>query len=274
MSTVVLMWNPAISGFKIEEFRDCIKSMRNHDEDEMSFITDEDVFQDDSLPINWSIWDYKNVHYGDRFFMVRVGEGQTGIVMAGTITSEPYKGKDWSGNGRKVYYSDLFCDCIVDTEVAPHISTEQLMEAMPEFDWTGGHSGRVLSDALAAKLEKLWAEYYYKYFGIFDNKRACRKFPPSRMPDALVDYLEKNRDMTCEICGYNFDKVWGMKSYYKNTFVRYIPRRTDIRCKNGDTVWKHIHCVCPNCSKMTYEDLAKKLGEEFYYPDGTYEGVF
>lgn len=167
MSTVVLMWNPAISGFKIEEFRDCIKSMRNHDEDEMSFITDEDVFQDDSLPINWSIWDYKNVHYGDRFFMVRVGEGQTGIVMAGTITSKPYKGKDWSGNGRKVYYSDLFCDCIVDTEVAPHISTEQLMEAMPEFDWTGGHSGRVLSDALAAKLEKLWAEYYYKYFGIF-----------------------------------------------------------------------------------------------------------
>ena len=49
MSTVVLMWNPAISGFKIEEFRDCIKSIRNHDEDEMSFITDEDVFQDDNI---------------------------------------------------------------------------------------------------------------------------------------------------------------------------------------------------------------------------------
>lgn len=274
MKTVILMWNPAISSFKMDEFRKCIKIMDHHDEDEILYYSDDEDIPGERIDLNWSIWDYKNVNYGDRFFMIRVGEGKTGIVMSGTITSKPYKDEDWCGKNREVYYSDLFCDCMVDTEVAPHISTEQLIEAIPGFDWTGGHSGRVLNEAMAAKLEELWAEYYYKYFGIFDNKRASRKFPPSRMPDALVDYLENSKDMPCEICGYNFEKVWGKKSCYKNTFVRYIPRRTDIRCKNGDTVWKHIHCVCPNCSKMTYEDLAKKLGEKFYYPDGTYEGVF
>lgn len=248
--------------------------MDHHDEDKMSFICDDEDIPGESIDLNWSIWDYKNVNDGDRFYMLRVGEGKTGIVMSGIIDSMPYKDEDWSGKGREVYYADLWCDCMVDTEVAPYVSTEDLMQAMPGFDWAGGHSGRVLDDAMAVKLEKLWAEYVYKYFGIFDGKRANRSFSPSHMPDALVDYLEKNTDMTCEICGYNFDKVWGKKSDYKNTFVRFIPRRTDIRCKNGDTVWQHIHCVCPNCSKMTYDDLAKKLGEEFFYPDSMYEGIF
>lgn len=273
MSTVVLMWNPAISSFKIEEFRDCIKSMRNHDEDEISFITDDDVFQDDSLSMNWSIWDYKNVHYGDRFFMVRVGEGQTGIVMAGTITSEPYKGKDWSGKGRKVYYSDLHCECMIDPDAAPHISTQELEEVMPEFDWTGGHSGRILNEAMAIKIEVMWAEYLYKYFGVFDGKRCGRTISASFLPDTLLEHVKATSDCTCEICGYNYQKIWGEECTGENTFVRYVPRRTDVRCKNGDTFMKHIHCICPSCSKMSYDKLALKLGEEYYFPDTSWDDL-
>lgn len=274
MNTVILMWNPSISSFKKEEFRHFISIMRNHDEDGMPFYYDEeDNFRDDT-GINWSIWDYENVSYGDRFFMVRVGEGKTGIVMAGSIMSEPYKDEDWSGKGREVYYSDLFCECMIDSDAAPYISTKELEEAMPDFDWSGGHSGRVLDETTAEKLEVMWAEYLYKYFGIFDNKRCGRAITASFIPETLLRHVKATSDCTCEICGYNFQKIWGEDCNFENMFVRYVPRRSDVRAKNGDTFMQHIHCVCPNCGKMSYDKLADKLGEKDYYPDASWDDKF
>ena len=43
----------------------------------------------------------------DEFFMVRVGEGNTGLFAAGRFTSEPFKDEDWSGKGREVYYMQM-----------------------------------------------------------------------------------------------------------------------------------------------------------------------
>ena len=42
--------------------------------------------------------------YGDKFYMIRTGEGKNGVVMRGTIIGTPYPDEDWSGKGRKVYY--------------------------------------------------------------------------------------------------------------------------------------------------------------------------
>ena len=44
---------------------------------------------------NWSVWEYEKAKEGDKFFMVKVGPGTNGIVMAGKFTSEPYKDEDW-----------------------------------------------------------------------------------------------------------------------------------------------------------------------------------
>ncbi len=167
MKTVVLMWNPAISSFHKEDLSKCIQVLDSYNEEDCP---------NEYLNLNWSIWDHEQVKDGDRFFMVKVGEGKTGIVMAGTIQSNPYKDKDWSGKDREVYYADLFCECIVDIETAPYISTQELKEAMPEFDWTGGHSGRAIEDSMAFKLEKMWAEYVYKYYNVLDSQRAGKAF--------------------------------------------------------------------------------------------------
>lgn len=56
---------------------------------------------------NWSVWEYEKAKEGDKFFMVKVGPGTNGIVMAGKFTSEPYKDEDWSGKKRTVYYMDM-----------------------------------------------------------------------------------------------------------------------------------------------------------------------
>ncbi len=142
-NTVILMWNPAISSVKLGEHCESIENF-------------------ESEYYNWSVWEHEKAKCGDRFFLVRVGEGKTGIVMSGIFDSQPYMDTDWSGRGRLTYYMDMLPNVILNPEEAPMITTEQLSEAIPSFVWTGGHSGQILDKEDAAKLEIMWKDFLVK----------------------------------------------------------------------------------------------------------------
>lgn len=138
--TYILMWNPVISSVSMEEHNATIPDM----------LTEY---------YNWSVWEHERAGIGDHFFLVRCGEGKTGIVMSGVFDSIPYQDEDWSGHGRTIFYMDMIPNLILNPETTPMITTEQLQKAIPTFDWTGGHSGRLLSLDEAKTLESLWANY-------------------------------------------------------------------------------------------------------------------
>ena len=155
MKTFILFWNPGISSYTIERLRE--------DLDAEQYVG------------NWSVWEHKKAHKGDRFFMVRCGEGKTGICMSGFFSSEPYQDEDWSGKGRVVYYMDLSADFVIDPDILPILSTEILSQKIPSFDWSGGHSGRLLPAQKAKKLEKLWEEFLEENDWIF-GKMALKTY--------------------------------------------------------------------------------------------------
>ncbi len=159
MNTVILMWNPSFSSYKMTQF-----------EEELEGFLNEDVW------FNWSVYDWQNSHDGDRFFLVRVGQGNTGIVMSGYFSSDPYRDEDWAGKKRIIYYQDMEPDVIIHSDKVPTLSTSELMKNLPGFDWTGGHSGRVLDNELAEKLEKMWESFIEDHEEIFDTKYAKREF--------------------------------------------------------------------------------------------------
>lgn len=138
--TFILMWNPSISSVTLEEHQYGL----------------ENLFTE---YFNWSVWDYEKARCGDRFFLVRVGGGRTGIVMSGVFDSHPYQAEDWSGKGRPTFYMDMLPNVIIDPETAPMLQTAQLAQAIPTFDWSGGHSGRLLSQEEAQTLETLWEDF-------------------------------------------------------------------------------------------------------------------
>ena len=72
MNTIILMWNPSISSVNMHDYE---QSMKN---------CIEEYF-------NWSVWDWEHAQACDRFYLVRVGEGNTGIVMKGVLSSEPFE---------------------------------------------------------------------------------------------------------------------------------------------------------------------------------------
>ena len=147
MNTIILFWNPGISSYTVKRLR-------------------EDLSNNAHVG-NWSVWEHEKAHKGDRFFMVRCGEGKTGICMSGRFRSEPYKGEDWTGKGREVYYMDLMADVVIDPDVCPILSTVELQSLIPDFKWDGGHSGRLLPAEEAEKLEDKWEEFLDEHEEIF-----------------------------------------------------------------------------------------------------------
>ena len=96
-------------------------------------------------------------------------------VADAALNGKPYCGEDWAGRGRKIYYMDMQPDYYVHTDKVPtYVSTEYLLRELPGFDWTGGKAGRVLPEALAEKLEDIWARYTQKLHdeGSIDGERA------------------------------------------------------------------------------------------------------
>lgn len=144
LHTFILMWNPAFSSVTMDYHLYCIENF------------DEEQF-------NWSVYEWEKAHIGDRFYLVRVGEGKTGIVMSGVFTSEPYVAGDWNRqrNSKQIHYMDMQPNFIVNPETMPIITTAQLQEAIPDFEWSRGHSGTLLTDEQARKLEVLFAEYLH-----------------------------------------------------------------------------------------------------------------
>ena len=147
---VILKWNPAISSYSMSSFLQAVECEESESD--------------------WSIYEYDKVKTGDQFFMLKVGCGTCGIVAAGKITSDPVVDEDWSGRGRKVYYSDYSCDFMVNPATLPILESSVLEDNIPGFDWNGGHSGVVLDDEQAAVLNRLFDKYLHDNAAIFADR--------------------------------------------------------------------------------------------------------
>ena len=111
--TFIMRWNTDISNYKLSEFEDAM----------------EDFF-DERFYYDWSIWDYQKAHVGDKFYMIRTGDGKNGVVMRGTIIGQPYPDEDWSGKGRKVYYIRMSLTNMIHPDRSPLLlTTDELTEA-------------------------------------------------------------------------------------------------------------------------------------------------
>ena len=237
MNTFIMMWNPEISNWKMDDF-------------ELSLCHFDDV------EFNWAIFDYKNAKIGDRFFLVCCGGENTGIVMSGTISSKPQKGEDWSGKGREVFYVNMNLGTMIHPEKEKILATEELENAIPDFDWRGGHSGRLLDKMSAGKLEFMWQAYINENESAFDNGFARRDEWNEGDTDKIIDnYLKKKYGETCECCGFNYKKVHGQQC--RGT-IDYINLESSDY-EDAEELEKSYHALCPNCQRIikTLEDLEK-----------------
>ena len=143
-NTFLLRWNPTISSY----------TMARLDNDMQEWA--DGYWSED---FDWSVHEWQKAHIGDRFFMVRVGNGKTGIFAAGRFTSKPTEGEDWAGEERKIYYMQMEFEAVFHPERAEIISTQELERELPNINWHKGHSGELVDNETADKLELLWRDH-------------------------------------------------------------------------------------------------------------------
>lgn len=83
----VLFWNPTNSNYTIEDY---YKDREQYGQ---------------RFRMSWSITCPDDVQEGDKYYMVRLGDGRTGIVWHGTFYGKPFKEKDWKDKRRKLWVS-------------------------------------------------------------------------------------------------------------------------------------------------------------------------
>ena len=137
--TYLLRWNPTISSFKLDDYRDVLSK-----------------YPGGFSGMNWSVYEWEKAHKGDHYYMLRTGDDKAGIVFRGVFTSDPYPGEDWAGNGKQSYYMDMDCYDCVPADVQSPICIEELEKVVPGIDWRRGHSGELLSSEDADRLNELW----------------------------------------------------------------------------------------------------------------------
>lgn len=143
MNTVILKWNPSFSSYSMKHFLNSLSDLNQ------GYMED----------YNWSVWDHERIRAGDRFYWIKLGCGQVGIVGAGTILTNPYEGEDWSGKGRRTFYVDFKPHILLNPDALPLLTTDTLCNHIPDFDWHRGHSGLVLTPEQSVLLNKLWSDY-------------------------------------------------------------------------------------------------------------------
>lgn len=236
MATYILFWNPAISSYNMERF-------------EYDFDNDKDVG-------NWSFNEHKKVKFGDSFYMVKCGKGKTGIVMQGNIYSSCYLGDDWSPKKRTaIYYADINPDIVINPETADELLTpEKLTEVIPDFNWYGGHSGRLLDTKNANILNKLWVEYIDNNPELFVKDAKCYDRDYYILEDRSVRaMLDKRYGPKCACCGYDY------ADYFDKTTLKKDKISVPFRLLANYKLPRSIYRICNNCMEVPKETLTSKL---------------
>lgn len=211
MSIVVLKWNPGFSSYTMARFLNDLEKCALANEDDTG--------------MNWSIWDHDKVHADDTFYMLKVGYGQTGIVACGILTSDPYAGEDWAWRDRPTWYCDLNFEAMINPDAYPLLSSAELAKAISDFDWNGGHSGLVLTQAQGDALQHLWHSYISRQAEYFEKASdqnlflLAKPLAPGEWPytldlesgyeGPLVIITVKDKDITTRIRIYNYHRILG-----------------------------------------------------------------
>ena len=238
MATYILFWNPAFSSYTMERFLNDFDLQVRVD--------------------NWSFYEHEKVEPGDKFYMVRCGEGKTGVVMRGFIWSRSYVDEDWSPKKRKpIYYADIWWTVMINPETAEkRLTPDLLTEAIPDFNWYGGHSGRRLTVKQANALDKLWVNYLNENPGLFPYQALKDGLEIEKMFNQypIRQMLTKKYGRKCECCGYDYRALFGPEE----TKDRYVP----FQPMWGTGLPRLFYAICDNCNRMPRHVLAAKLSAD------------
>ena len=165
--TLLLFWDPLSSHYSMGDFEDDLK--------EISFTYDID-------PLDWGINNPKDIEQGIEFHIVKVGEGNCGIVMSGLVLSDSGYDERHKRYCRRNYKTD--CDVVLGVSEMFHpdrseiITLSQLQAAFPDIPLDGASKEYILNEDQSRLLSELKDRFLSEHPDVFEPKAGKRHTLP------------------------------------------------------------------------------------------------
>lgn len=259
MNTFLLTWNP--KRWEWEEIDSAIKATK----------------KGDTYSNRWSC-NTKQIHVGDRVFLIRVGAEPRGIVASGYVTSELYESKHWDDEKREKGMSatriDVDFDVVLDAENESIIHMNELKKGiLSEQHWSSQSSGIRIKNEIAVILEKKWEALQR----LRNNK--LLSLPGSGIHNIMIEGGKKQITINsyernskarkqclehygpqCVVCGFNSVAVYG-NEFEGKIHVHHIKPLNEIDEEYIVDPVNDLVPVCPNCHMILH------IKEPAYLPD-------
>jgi len=211
----------------------------------------------------WSCASHRQIKYGDRAFLVKVGSEPRGIFASGFVTSTPFVSPHWDGSDRTVHDVLVEIDSMVNPYSQRILETDRLH---PEERWTPQSSGISISKVAAEDLEQKWFEFLQENAlterriasavgesdGFFTEgtEKQVLQTRYERNPHARRKCIEVH-GFCCSVCDFNFQRTFGELG---RDFI-HVHHLQMIANSNGEYAIDPVNDlrpVCPNCHAMIH----------------------
>jgi 5-methylcytosine-specific restriction protein A len=217
----------------------------------------------------WSSGVSKRPQKGDRFFLIRLGEGPRGIFASGSIVKDSFEDLHWdeekSSTGKTTNYVEIKYDTLLNPDVDPILPRDLLnMPPLSEMHWDTQMSGVHIPDNVVKELEQLWANFNHSTAFTFPEEvnQEQEEIFEGAVRKVIVNAYERNPEARqqcinhygakCSICGFDFFEVYGDvgKDFIH---VHHLKQISEIGETYKVDPIKDLRPVCPNCHAVLHK---------------------
>jgi 5-methylcytosine-specific restriction enzyme A len=212
----------------------------------------------------WSCGVTRQIHPGDRAFLMRLAVAPKGIMGSGIIVSELFEDIHWdqerAERGDKVNRVNILFDVLSDL---PIIDESILTSgSLAKHNWFPVASGTRIPESIAANLEIIWSQATGKIFAPSESndlpslllegtKRSQFVTKYERDPVARKTCL-RHHGTTCMVCGLLFKELYGSIGE-GFIHVHHIVPLSQIGQEYAVNPIYDLRPVCPNCHAMLHK---------------------
>ena len=209
----------------------------------------------------------KKVKVGDEFFLMKQGKLPRGIIAHGTITEEMFEEGHWDDkkSWEIIDYVEGECDTLLNYKTEAILDAAVLDEKCPQQFWHPQSSGISIKEEVLPTLHELWAEVTGEYpenpeesVYVEGARKSVYTNKYERDPKVRRAFL-KGKHLKCEVCGFDFEKVYGKlgTGYIEVHHTKPVSEGERLTDLNNDLVM-----LCANCHRMIHRGKAHMLTVE------------
>lgn len=214
----------------------------------------------------------KQIHTGDRVFLIKLGKASRGIIASGYVTSELYDSEHWDEEKRlkgiTVKRVNIDFDIVLNPDVEEILNIEDLNKGiLANQHWSSQSSGIRIKDEVVSELEYKWMNLnkhrkvnkceVANEFEVVDVENIVEGAKKQITVNAYERSSEARRKCIeyygsrCFICGFDAGEIYG-KEFSGKIHVHHIKPLNTIKDNYTVDPINDLIPVCPNCHMILH----------------------